>query len=93
MHRRRRGCRDTVTEVGEFLKTHGWQSAFAEADSTDTGHSSAGVALLWKPFLSVIAVVELGTSRRLGVDVRTKGNLMRFVCLYGLDSGTEIIKY
>ena len=87
-----RGSRETVQTAREFVKLHGCQAAFADATILELGHPSAGVAIVWMPFLSVVGVFDLGSARCIGIDICMKGFLVRLFCYYGFDTGTDNVK-
>ena len=76
---------DAIGRAQKFLRTKHWSAGFAPADVAKHDKTSAGTAILWRPWLQIKEVGTLiKTSRALSMVWTTKqlGDLL-VVCIYG----------
>ena len=88
-----KSSKQTVAEAEKVCRSRGYECSFEPATLTNTGHTSAGVAILWKPWVAAVGVGVIHKSRAMFLDVRYNRGILRTVSFYGLAEGSDSEKY
>ena len=91
-HRPSASTRVTIDQAYQQLRSWGWYAHFSSAEYLPTGHTSAGVGLVWKPHLHVIGYGDLVAHRAAYLDLVVKRKILRCCSYYGPVSGSLEVK-
>ncbi len=86
--RHTRSAKTTIQEAKLMLSKWGWMSHFEPAHITDTGHTSGGVAIIWRPWVAAVGVTSILAHRAVALDVQHAGAIIRLISYFGPADGS-----